>query len=100
MEPKKNPKADLKQWSGVYFLAGLAFMLFLSWQAVEWKSYDRDLSLDTLNVCDDLDEDSWDKFGDTLSFSFVDSAIVDSAIVDVSFAILLEMYVCANLCIC
>ena len=50
MEPKKNPKADLKQWSGVYFLAGLAFMLFLSWQAVEWKSYDRDLSLDTLNV--------------------------------------------------
>ena len=43
MEPKKNPKADLKQWSGVYFLAGLAFMLFLSWQAVEWKSYDRDL---------------------------------------------------------
>ena len=57
MEPKKNPKADLKQWSGVYFLAGLAFMLFLSWQAVEWKSYDRDLSLDTLNVGDDLDED-------------------------------------------
>ena len=39
------------------FLAGLAFMLFLSWQAVEWKSYDRDLSLDTLNVGDDLDED-------------------------------------------
>jgi protein TonB len=57
MEPKKNPKADLKQWSGVYFLAGLALMLFFSWQAIEWKSYDRDLSLDTLNVGDELEED-------------------------------------------
>lgn len=57
MELKKNPKADLKQWSPVYFLAGLALMLFLSWQAVEWKSYDRDLATDTLNVGDELEED-------------------------------------------
>ena len=44
MEPKKNPKADLNQWSSIYLLSGLVFMLFVAWQAVEWKTYDRDNS--------------------------------------------------------
>ena len=58
MEPKKNPKADLNQWSSTYLLAGLVFMLFIAWQAVEWKTYDRDDSArQTLNVGDDLLED-------------------------------------------
>jgi len=58
MEPKKNPKADLNQWSSIYLLSGLVFMLFVAWQAVEWKTYDRDnLGRDMLDVGDDLLED-------------------------------------------
>ncbi|NND61905.1 MAG: energy transducer TonB [Flavobacteriaceae bacterium] len=58
MEPKKNPKADMRRWSSVYFAAGLAFMLFISWTAVEWKTYDKsDLMGDVLDVGDDLEEE-------------------------------------------
>jgi len=58
MQPKKNPKADLKRWSSIFLLAGLAFMLFIAWQAVEWKTYDRSNLLgDVLDAGDDLDED-------------------------------------------
>jgi protein TonB len=58
MEPKKNPKADLNQWSTIYLLSGLVFMLFVAWQAVEWKTDDRDnLGRDMLDVGDDLLED-------------------------------------------
>ena len=58
MEQKKNPKADMKQWSSVFLLFGLAFMLFMAWQAIEWKTYDNDnLASDQLNVGDQLEED-------------------------------------------
>ena len=58
MEPKKNPKADLNRWSSVYLLAGLVLMLFIAWQAVEWKTYEKDnLASETLDVGDDLLED-------------------------------------------
>ncbi len=58
MEPKKNPKADLTRWSSVYFLAGLVLMLFLAWQAVEWKTYDQDdIAGDILDVGDDIEEE-------------------------------------------
>ncbi len=58
MEPKKNPKADLNRWSSIYLLAGLVLMLFIAWQAVEWKTYEKDkLASETLDVGDDLLED-------------------------------------------
>lgn len=38
MQVKKNPKADISNWSSIFFLSGLALMLFISWQAVEWRS--------------------------------------------------------------
>ena len=58
MEPKKNSKANLNQWSNIYVLAGLALMLFISWRAIEHKTFDKDdLAGDTLNVGDDLLED-------------------------------------------
>lgn len=58
MEPKKNPKADLNRWSSIYLLSGLVLMLFIAWQAVEWKTYDNDdLSRQTLDVGDELLED-------------------------------------------
>ena len=58
MEPKKNPKADLSQNSGLYFVAGLAFILFVSWQAIEWKTYEKSLyGYEALNVEEDDEED-------------------------------------------
>ena len=40
MKPKKNPKADLNLNSGLYFVIGLALVLFITWRALEFKSYD------------------------------------------------------------
>ena len=58
MEPKKNPKAEVGRWSSTFFAAGLAFMLFVAWQAVEWKTYEKDdLVGDVLDVGDDLEEE-------------------------------------------
>ena len=58
MQPKKNPKADLSQNSSLYFVAGLAFILLVSWQAIEWKTYDKSMyGYEALNVEDDDDED-------------------------------------------
>ncbi|WP_394973084.1 energy transducer TonB [uncultured Croceitalea sp.] len=44
MKPKKNPKADLNKNSGLYFVIGLALVLFLTWRALELKSYDTSIS--------------------------------------------------------
>ena len=58
MQPKKNPKVDLSKNSSLYFVAGLAFILLISWQAIEWKTYDKSLyGYEALNVEDDDDED-------------------------------------------
>ncbi len=58
MEPKKNSKLDISRWSNIFFLAGLALMLLISWRAVEWKSYDKsDLVGDILDVGDNLEEE-------------------------------------------
>lgn len=40
MKPKKNPKADLNLNSGLYFVIGLTLVLFITWRALEFKSYD------------------------------------------------------------
>ena len=58
MEPKKNPKADLSRRSMIFFQIGLVLMLFLAWQAIEWKNYDKD-ALDTgmVDVGDELEEE-------------------------------------------
>jgi len=58
MEPKKNPKADLTKNIGLYFVIGLCLTTFITWRALEWKTYDEDNSFDfTLNVEDQLDEE-------------------------------------------
>lgn len=57
MEPKKNPKADLTRRSVLFLQLGLILVLFLTWQAIEWKTYDRsDIDLGQLNL-DDLDDE-------------------------------------------
>lgn len=58
MQLKKNPKADLTKNSSLYFAIGLAAVLFISWQAIEWKTYDKTgYGYEALNVEDEDDEE-------------------------------------------
>ena len=58
MKLKKNPKADVGRKSMLFFQIGLVLMLFLAWQAIEWKTYDKSLSeFGELEVGDDLMEE-------------------------------------------
>ncbi len=58
MKLKKNPKSDLGRRSMIFFQLGMVLMLFITWRAIENKTYDKsDISQDTLNVSDNLLED-------------------------------------------
>lgn len=58
MEPKKNPKADVSRRSMLFFQLGMVLMLFLAWQAIEWKSYDKSNNdYGKLDVGDELEEE-------------------------------------------
>ena len=58
MKPKKNPKADLNKNRSLYFVIGLCVILFVSWRAIEWKTYEAsNLLLQKLNIDDDDDEE-------------------------------------------
>ena len=41
MESKKNSKADVSKNASLYFAVGLALMLFLSYSALNHKTYDK-----------------------------------------------------------
>ncbi len=58
MEPKKNTKANVGRNSTLYFLVGLALMLFLTNYAINYKTYDRSaIDIGQLNLDDELDEE-------------------------------------------
>ena len=58
MEIKKNPKVDLNRNSGLYFVIGLALVLFLTWRALEYKTYESEEQIVyLLDVQDDLKEE-------------------------------------------
>jgi protein TonB len=58
MENKKNPKADLRHRLLIFFQLGMAFMLLVAWQGIEYKSYDKsDLDAGMLDVGDELEEE-------------------------------------------
>lgn len=58
MELKKNPKADLSKNSSLYFVAGLALVLFLTWRAFEYKTYDKVVyDMAAKDMLEDLEED-------------------------------------------
>ena len=58
MQVKKNPKADLNRNSGLYFVIGLTIVLFLTWRALEFKSYPKDEFIrDVVQAVDDLKEE-------------------------------------------
>ena len=42
MEPKKNPKADLNRNRTLFLQLGLIIVLFITWQAIEYKTYDQE----------------------------------------------------------
>ncbi|WP_282162107.1 energy transducer TonB [Ulvibacterium marinum] len=57
MRPKKNPKADLNKDSGLFFVIGLTIVLFLTWRALEYKTYETDdYVVEAMNVVDDIKE--------------------------------------------
>ncbi|WP_027077383.1 energy transducer TonB [Maribacter antarcticus] len=41
MKLKKNPSKDINKRSGVYFAIGLVTVMLLSYEALEWKTYDK-----------------------------------------------------------
>lgn len=58
MKLKKNPNADLRKNSSLYFITGLCLMLFISWRAIEWKSYEKNnYDYQALDVNDDDEEE-------------------------------------------
>ncbi len=58
MQVKKNPEFDLNRNSSLYFVIGLTIVLFLTWRALEYKSYPEDSeTLDMVMAVDDLKED-------------------------------------------
>ena len=49
--PKKTPKANVGRNSSVYFVLGLVLMLFISYQSINYKSYDKsDVDIGALNL--------------------------------------------------
>ncbi len=58
MEAKKNPKLEISRNSSIYFAIGLNIMLLFSWQALEYKTYEKDdVIIDLLDVEAELEED-------------------------------------------
>ena len=57
MEPKKNPKADIRRNSSLFFAVGLALMLLITNYAINYKTYDRDaIDIGQLSM-DELDDE-------------------------------------------
>ena len=57
MQPKKSEKADLSKNSSLYFVIGLSLILLISWQAIEWRTYEKVYAYEALNVDDEDDEE-------------------------------------------
>lgn len=58
MELKKNSKADISKNASLYFAVGLALMLFLSYSALNHKTYDKSsIDIGKLDLDAELDEE-------------------------------------------
>ncbi len=58
MELKKNKKADVTRNSKLYLAVGLALMLFVAYQAINHKTYDREaIDIGQLNLEDEIEEE-------------------------------------------
>ena len=58
MDSKKNSEVEIGRNSSLYFALGLNIMLFITWQLLEYKTYDKsDIAIDTINIEQVIDED-------------------------------------------
>ena len=58
MEIKKNPKANLENYSKLFMQLGLVLALFIIYLGIEHKTFERDLSdLANVNLQEDVEED-------------------------------------------
>ena len=58
MKAKKNPNLEIGRNSSIYFAIGLNLMLLLSWQALEYKTYEKDdFVMDILDVESEFEEE-------------------------------------------
>jgi len=58
MISKKNPDMEVGRNSSLYFAIGLSVMLFISWQLLEFKTYDKtELTLDIVNMEEVFEEE-------------------------------------------
>ena len=58
MELKKNPNVNIGRNSSLYFAIGLNVMLFFTWTAFEYKSYDKaEYAHDILKMTEEFEED-------------------------------------------
>ena len=56
--PKKNPKANVGRNSSIYFVLGLVLMLFVSYESINYKSYDKsDIDIGILDLDKDNEEE-------------------------------------------
>ncbi|GAB1857736.1 energy transducer TonB [Flavobacteriaceae bacterium MHTCC 0001] len=61
MIPKKNPELEVGRNSSLYFAIGLNIMLLLSWQVIEYKTYEEPENIvlyqDIVKVREEIDEE-------------------------------------------
>ncbi|MFV9550266.1 energy transducer TonB [Algibacter sp. PT7-4] len=58
MEAKKNPNLEIGRNSSIYFAIGLNIMLFLSWQALEYRTYEKnDITIDFVEMESEFEEE-------------------------------------------
>ena len=58
MESKKNQKANVSRNGSIYFAVGLALMLFLTYTAINYKTFDKSLiDIGKLDLDEELDEE-------------------------------------------
>ncbi|NCO62598.1 MAG: energy transducer TonB [Flavobacteriales bacterium] len=58
MLSKKNPEMEIGRNSSLYFAIGLSIMLFISWQLLEYKTYDKtDIAYDMVNMEEVFEEE-------------------------------------------
>lgn len=51
MKAKKNPEVDLRRNSSLFFAVGLSLMLFLTYTALNLKSYDKEeIAINVIDV--------------------------------------------------
>ncbi|MCX7546790.1 energy transducer TonB [Xanthomarina sp. F1114] len=58
MEQKKNPKSNVGRNSSLFFAVGLALMLFVTYTAINYKTYDKEaIDIGMLNLDEEMDEE-------------------------------------------